>query len=855
MKKLSLFLVLFFAEILVFGSMSVRQVKALNSANGPVAWYPFNANANDESGNGNNGTVNGAVLSEDQSGMNDQAYQFDGISNYIAVPNNPTIVLTDELSITAWVRRTRFGIDMILEKGGDWTYGNCNYGMSLHYLNNNMFYFFFNGGWRGTDGVNDFEWHHYAIVAKNGDTNPLLYIDGQLKTVQYSEGAATINLTSSTSDLHIGAQLNPTYFGANVIDDVRIYNRILSPSEISELAANINIIAYYPFNGNANDESGNENNPTYIGSDVTLTSDRFGNPDRAYYFDGNADSYIRIPADKFPTTDRTISFWFNADQLDNHPTPLSYGGETCYNSVLMIINKGDSPNAYTVLSHCGSNFISAPYSEAPVNKWYYVTMTISGATQKIFINGELQQTANTFNTPTVVTGKSAIIGALLFTDGNTVYIDPSAGNFQGKLDDFRFYATAMTDAEVRALYTSEAYGLVANYPFNGNADDVSGNLNHGVVNNAVLTSDRYGVADKAYSFNGIDSYIEGMDPGKNLPIGNSSRSFAAWVKDNVYQYYGSNIFHYGTMEAAPTNFHFLITDVLGLGNGYGYGVTYGKTNLIDSTWHFVCATYDSTNRLVKLFIDGKPDNSEALSTAPNTVLATKWKIGLFMAGGTSFNGKLDEIRVFKTALSEQEIQYLYSNETTAPTLQLPVDKSSVTTLTPTMQWSSSLPGAEFRFQLSSDSLFTTLLQDVTTTSQNAQIPEGIISEGINYFWQVRTTVNGETGPWSDHWKFDFINTRLEGRIPNMTALSVSPNPADAWLNIYYTVQAKNASKVPVNIEILNSIGLSTYKTGAKSMLPGNYELKVAASSLQPGVYYCRLRVGHNSVVCKLVILH
>jgi hypothetical protein len=121
----------------------------------------------------------------------------------------------------------------------------------------------------------------------------------------------------------------------------------LASAETTWTADDSTLVAFFPFNGNANDESGNENNPTFIGSGVTLTTDRFGNANKAYYFDGNTDSYIRIPADNFPTTDRTISFWFYADQMENHPTPISYGGDVCNNSVLMTFNKGGYPNAYT----------------------------------------------------------------------------------------------------------------------------------------------------------------------------------------------------------------------------------------------------------------------------------------------------------------------------------------------------------------------------------------------------------------------------------------------------------------------------------------------------------------------------
>jgi trimeric autotransporter adhesin len=212
------------------------------------------------------------------------------------------------------------------------------------------------------------------------------------------------------------------------------------------------LVAYFPFNGNANDESGNGNNSTYTGTGVTLTTDRFGVADKAYHFDGNEGSYIRIPSDNFPTNDRTVSFWFNPDQLDNSPSPFCYGGNGCNSQILIIINKGDNPNAYSVLAHCGTNYISAVYSVAPVNAWYQFTLTISGSVQKIYINGELLQTASTFGSPTYVTGTSAIMGALLNTDGSTVYVDATAGYFKGKLDDFVIYNEAMTDAEVTTFY-------------------------------------------------------------------------------------------------------------------------------------------------------------------------------------------------------------------------------------------------------------------------------------------------------------------------------------------------------------------------------------------------------------------
>ena len=70
-------------------SISVRGQK-INLDSGLVACYPFNGNANDQSGNGYNGIVNGATLTSDRFGNPNSAYTFNGINNYIYAPDNPT---------------------------------------------------------------------------------------------------------------------------------------------------------------------------------------------------------------------------------------------------------------------------------------------------------------------------------------------------------------------------------------------------------------------------------------------------------------------------------------------------------------------------------------------------------------------------------------------------------------------------------------------------------------------------------------------------------------------------------------------------------------------------------------------
>ena len=74
----------------------------INLKNGLVACYPFNANAKDESGNGNNGTVNGATLTTDRFGKVSSAYDFNGNSNYIDIPSNN--LQNPTFSYSAWIK-------------------------------------------------------------------------------------------------------------------------------------------------------------------------------------------------------------------------------------------------------------------------------------------------------------------------------------------------------------------------------------------------------------------------------------------------------------------------------------------------------------------------------------------------------------------------------------------------------------------------------------------------------------------------------------------------------------------------------------------------------------------------------
>jgi len=424
-----------------------------------------------------------------------------------------------------------------------------------------------------------------------------------------------------------------------------------------------NLIAYYPFNGNANDETGNGNNSTYIGSGVTLTTDKSGEANRAFYFDGGVGSYIRIPADKFPTLDRTISFWFNADSFSNGPTPVSYGGNGCNSSCFLALLNRPTNNAYNVSGHCNESNIAAAYTSPPIAEWKHWVITINGTTQKIYINGLLKQTSTNYIGPTYVAGKSFVIGGLLYPDGTTVYVDAGgSGYFKGKLDEFRIYNNPMTDEQVLSLYNTESTGLVAYYPFNGNANDESGNENHGIVNGATLTNDRFGNASKAYSFTNPNHISV---PNSNVFGDEFSVSY--WFKINYFSGLRgvmSNVaIPNGGFQQAfdESTFSYIL--------GYNFPLSsdplwsnYTMQEAVDQ-WHHLVLTYKKTGTTSsesKLFINGdlKKTSTHSLSIlfTPNTT----FYIGQNHSG-LNFQGDLDEIRIYNRMLSTTEITSLYTN--------------------------------------------------------------------------------------------------------------------------------------------------------------------------------------------------
>ncbi len=210
----------------------------------------------------------------------------------------------------------------------------------------------------------------------------------------------------------------------------------------SYLPAN-GLVAWYPFNGNANDESGNGNNG--IVNNAELTLDRFTNPNAAYAF-STSNSYIQLPFTSLQQY--TFSIWVydtNIADTSDFITSTNLFGPTGTNDIYHSINNGVILSEYSIpltFPHGRGYGISTPLDAVNLN-WKHIAITYDGLTIKQFIDGVLSASG------------SPGVAALGNNIGN-ILISGIQNSFNGKLDDFGFWNRALTQQEIASLYTVQA---------------------------------------------------------------------------------------------------------------------------------------------------------------------------------------------------------------------------------------------------------------------------------------------------------------------------------------------------------------------------------------------------------------
>lgn len=216
------------------------------------------------------------------------------------------------------------------------------------------------------------------------------------------------------------------------------------------------LVGYWPFDGNANDLSGNGNHGSTHG--VSLTSDRHGNNDSAYYFDGSSHISVSDSATlRVSTGSITIAAWIK---------PTKYGVNTVdgsrFVSVLQMGNDyrfqiGMGSNATKAIVYLTSATSAIEISMPSLGSWQFLALTLHSGTLKYYRNGTL--VASKYTGDTISTGGGTL----------TIGLDPGgAPEYHiGDMEDVYIYNRALSSSEIKALYNGNLKVCTISFVANG----------------------------------------------------------------------------------------------------------------------------------------------------------------------------------------------------------------------------------------------------------------------------------------------------------------------------------------------------------------------------------------------------
>ena len=421
-----------------------------------IAHFKLNGDFTDASLNGNNALNSGAVSTFNRAQMPNTAFDFNGTNQSATAANSTSLSsVSSNLTISLWayIRGFDLGID------------GKNYAVLVCKANNedkadyriavtpNYFSLINNGKlWEisSSVGIPTNKWTHYSAVIS--DTFAKVYIDG----VKVGEGSLAASYPlQKNCPLTLGRDdAGSIEYLDGKLDDIRIFARSLTDNDITKAyqtmdyvldSSKLDLIAYYPFDGNVMDFSGNGNNGTTHGG--SYSTDQFGRSNKSYLMDGNSQYIEASNSVSLSKPVRQISFtaWVNVNQFVKGIDGIDYAVLICKS------NSSNNAQYRLALTLNGISVINNGFlgsvngtTNFTMNTWYHVGAVIEDSLVKYYLNGNLVN-SSVINIPF---GKSSDNTLMLGRD------DPGGIEyFNGKMDEVRIYSRKLLDYEMRKIYT------------------------------------------------------------------------------------------------------------------------------------------------------------------------------------------------------------------------------------------------------------------------------------------------------------------------------------------------------------------------------------------------------------------
>ena len=405
---------------------------------------------------------------------------------------------------------------------------------------------------------------------------------------------------------------------------------------------------------------------------------------------------------------KTISFWFKSPVLTNpkkgtyllsNPNGTAYiflgspSGIPAESNISFSVLFGKTATTYDFDMRIikGKEFFTD-------NIWHNACIIFDGMDNRIYIDGTKEDV-------TFVMGSNTTINSSFFDNihigeptNSEVGYEP---NNQVILDDLRIYATALTLEDIKEIYQSRANlddkgnlsvvslnqqgvtsisltekgiyntveisevgvteGLIAWYPLNGDANDYSGNGNDGVVFGAVVAA---GQGQKCYSFDGVDDYID-ISPCIKLLVGSSeySISFKFFDIDSVETNQRCVIGLNTVLGGDNNKLMYFSRNSGGRTSIHTFGIDTVLTNIGKNSFTSVTLVISNNDKNVKVFTDGMLvstatfTNSSLMLPTDKLFICQEFDAG---AGSYYFKGKIQDVRIYNRALTQEEVLINYN---------------------------------------------------------------------------------------------------------------------------------------------------------------------------------------------------
>jgi hypothetical protein len=447
---------------------------------GLIAWYPFDGNASDMSGNGRHGTThNGTGWAAGKVG---QALSLDGADDYMDAGD---FEIGGAVTFAAWVKYDAFNSwSRVFDFGNGENnnnilmahYQTTSSGRFSHRVTSTSIYEL-----GGSNNLASNTWlHRVGVIEANG--NMRLYLNGSLVS---SNTSSSVLPTLTRTQQYVGrSNWSVDGYLDGLIDDFRIYNRALSATEVSnlhqlpnsdadgdgysyadELKAGTNpnsnlskpslmdgLLLWYPLDGNTSDMSGNDRHASLSNANGTTSGFVDGKIFKALDLDG-VDDYLSVPHDSGLDLRRTmsLSIWLKLDAIPStgYSTIMYKGG-----------GNGSSSRTYSLWLENSSHFIHATSADSTDqqqadsansaftnNSWMHLVMLLDRYNGSIQVFKDKALVANsTVRSTNTVSSQNP----LLFGKSQESNSDFSVLN--GQMDDIRLYDRALYSFEIEKLY-------------------------------------------------------------------------------------------------------------------------------------------------------------------------------------------------------------------------------------------------------------------------------------------------------------------------------------------------------------------------------------------------------------------